>query len=65
LKRLKLLKKWRNQVLLFSDLLDYKKDLPILRLEKLGIYLIKKPFNVRRKISESFLLFLASIIKLF
>tara|TARA_B100000242_G_C43043742_1_gene487075 strand:+ start:257 stop:1147 length:891 start_codon:yes stop_codon:yes gene_type:complete len=65
LKRLKLLRKWRNQVLLFSDLLDYKNDLPILRLEKLGIYLIKKPFNVRRKISESFLLFLASLIKLF
>ena len=45
-----------KSVLLFSDLLDYKKDLPILRLEKLGIYLIKKPLTLEEN-QESFLLF--------
>tara|TARA_B100000886_G_scaffold332201_1_gene284641 strand:+ start:20327 stop:21214 length:888 start_codon:yes stop_codon:yes gene_type:complete len=64
-RRFKMLKNWRNQVLLLSEVLGYSDKLPIFINEKLGIYFIKKPFKARRKITESFLLSIASLLRLF
>lgn len=63
--RLKVLRDWRRQSILFSKILDYEKNLPIIKIKKFGIYIIKTPFKSRRTIKESLMLFIASIFRIF
>lgn len=63
--RIQILKKWRAQTIILSEIIGYANKLPIIKFNKIDLYIIKSPLKSRRKISHSLMLFLASIFRLF
>jgi len=63
--RIQILKKWRNQTIILSEIIGYANKLPLIKIKKLDMYIIKSPLKSRRKILHSLMLFIASIFRLF
>lgn len=62
IKRFKLLRRWKKETLFLAEILDYKNRLPLLNLGGSKLYFITKPFSARRRLVESFILFILSIM---
>jgi rhamnosyltransferase len=61
-KRFKLLKRWKEETLFLAEILGYKNRLPLLNIGGYKFYFITKPFSVRRRLVDSLIIFILSIM---
>jgi rhamnosyltransferase len=59
--RLKLLSRWKEETLFLAKIIGYSEQLPVFRIDWLGVYFVKKPFSARRKFSEGAMLLILSL----